>query len=127
MVIHENRRRDVHGTHQHETFTHLAGLHFLHNLFSYVDDLLAPLRIEPEIMRMGLHPTSDWLVRRAACRVRRSEASTCGRKPTLLRRTSHVGTPHVWGRVYLSRASRFPRFGRIWPCHSGGESSSSSS
>src|SRR4029077_7902034 len=55
MVIHENRRRDVHGTNQHETFTHLANLHFLHNLFSYVDDLLTPLRVEPEIVGARLH------------------------------------------------------------------------
>src|SRR5258708_29633347 len=55
MVIHEDRRRDVHGTNQHETFTPLANLHFLHNLVSYVDDLLPPLRVEPEIVSPRLH------------------------------------------------------------------------
>src|SRR6267154_790729 len=55
MVIHENRRRDVHGTNQHETFTHLANRDFLHNLVSYVDDLLSPLRVEPEVVSPRLH------------------------------------------------------------------------
>src|SRR6266850_4029141 len=58
VVIHENGCGDVHGTDECQTFTHRADLHLLHHFLGDVDDLLTPLRVEPQIMGMALHPAS---------------------------------------------------------------------
>src|SRR2546422_6084996 len=68
---HEHGGRDVHGADEHQSFAHLARFDLRRNLVGDVDDLLTPLRVEPEIVRMRLHepPVSN-------CH-RRSESLDC--------------------------------------------------
>src|SRR5258706_761560 len=75
VIVDEHGRGYVHGAHQDQTFTHRAGLHLLHNLVGNVDDLLSPLRVEPEVVRPRLHE---------------SPVSNCHRQ------TESLNWPEIW-------------------------------
>src|SRR6266702_418899 len=55
VVVDEHRCRDMHCAHQDKAFTHLTRLDLLRHLVGDIDDLLTPLRVEPEIVGAGLH------------------------------------------------------------------------
>src|SRR3989442_13597061 len=57
-TLFRSRCRDVHGAHQDEPFPRAAVPHLLSHLVGDVDDLLALLRIEPEVVSVGLHRAS---------------------------------------------------------------------
>ena len=55
MVIHEHRCADVQRRHQHQALADAAHRYLFGNLIGDVDDLLAPLGLEPEIVGVGRH------------------------------------------------------------------------
>src|SRR2546422_324136 len=55
MVVHEHRRRDVHGAHEDEAFPHAALPHLLGHRVADVDDLLPRLGVEPHVVSVRLH------------------------------------------------------------------------
>ena len=58
MIVHEDRCGDVHRADQDKTLPHLALLDDLHNLVCNINDLLTPLRVEPEVLSVGFHEIS---------------------------------------------------------------------
>ena len=58
VVVHEDGRGDVHGTHQHETFRDATLANLLGDLVGDVDDFLPRLRLEPEVMGVSRHSRS---------------------------------------------------------------------
>src|SRR5256886_17204027 len=55
VIVHEHGRRDVHGAYEYESLLHAARAHLLDHLIGDVEDLLAALGGEREIMRVALH------------------------------------------------------------------------
>jgi hypothetical protein len=55
VIVDEDGGRDMHGAHQHETFPYPARHHLFGNFVGDVDDFLAALRVEPEVVGAGGH------------------------------------------------------------------------
>jgi hypothetical protein len=55
VVIHEHRGADVHGAHEHEAVADATGAHLRGDVVRDVDDLLAALGLEPEVVGMYGH------------------------------------------------------------------------
>src|SRR6185295_19860030 len=58
VIVHEDRGTDVHRAYQDEAFLDSAGSDLRHHLVGDVDDLLAALGLEPEVMSVRCH-TND--------------------------------------------------------------------
>ena len=57
VIVHKDRRRDVHGRDEHHALANPGGGAAALDLLGDVDDLLALLRLEGEIVGMRLHVT----------------------------------------------------------------------
>src|SRR5882672_1601483 len=76
MIVHEYGSRDVHGAYEHEPLLHAALLDRAAHLLGDVDDLLTLLRVEPQVVGMGLHwPLENCGLWIANCGLRRQASN----------------------------------------------------